>query len=67
MYVRLAHPARRNADQHLAGFRPGQLNALDVEGAAPLVNDGRGDLYRYGPMIALGHCDSPRGLLLEPL
>jgi hypothetical protein len=66
MYVRLADPARRHADQHLASARFGQLNALDMEGAAPLVNDGCCDLYRDRPMMDFMHGVSPFPLVLYP-
>jgi hypothetical protein len=59
MYVRLADPARRDPDQHLASARFGQLNALDMEGAAPLVNDSCCDFYRDRPTMDLVHCVSP--------
>jgi len=40
MHVRLADSACRDADQYLAGPGSGKLNPLDMEGSAPLVNDG---------------------------
>jgi hypothetical protein len=67
MYVRLADPARRDADQHLASPRIGKLNAFDMEGTASVVNDGCCDRYRCRLMMDFMHCDSPWGFLWVPL
>ena len=53
--VRLANPARRDADQHLASLRPGKLYPFDMEEPASLMNDGCGDLQGQRSMAGFIH------------
>jgi hypothetical protein len=44
MNVCLADPAGRDPDKHLAVPRPHKLDPLNLERAAPFINNGCGDL-----------------------
>jgi hypothetical protein len=67
MHVRLTDPAGYDPDQQFANSRLGKLNPLDMERAAPLVNDGCCDLHRFSLPTAIYFFESFEIILGSPL